>query len=117
MAMRTSRLLCRLIQRNAVHVSETSIPAFLQTTSARHEPPAGSWDRSVLFTSTANVPAGHAKSDLRDVACNIRLSRMRDITLRRDIRLYDENTAFTLEQIFKVNRLSTGSSDLVCLGQ
>lgn len=102
MAMRTSRLLSRLIQRNGGHISETPIPAFLQTTPPRHEPPSSSWDRSVLFTSTANVPAGHAKSDLRDVACNIRLSRMRDITLRRDIRLYDGNSAFTLEQIFKV---------------
>ena len=57
-------------------------------------------------STVGSLPAGHENSDLRDVMCNIRLSRMRDITLRRDVSLYEEGKPVTLASIFKVFSIS-----------
>ena len=53
-------------------------------------------------STVGTLPDGHKNSDLRDVMCNIRLSRLRDITLRRDVSLYEEGKAVALAPIFKV---------------
>eukprot|EP00210_Caulerpa_lentillifera_P006167 g5892.t1 len=99
--MRSSRFLSFLVSRTSVLISEAPVPLYLPSASDQKAAVSRSFERNVLFTSTSNIPAGHKKSDLRDVACNIRLSRMRDITLRRDIRLYENDKSLTLEQIFK----------------
>lgn len=48
-----------------------------------------------------NVPEGHVNSDLRPVACNIGLNRLRDLTLRHDLCLYRATTKTPLPDIFK----------------
>ena len=57
-------------------------------------------------TSTQNVPAGHHTSDLSSAACNISLSRRRDITLRQDLKPFVDGKPSTLGELFKVRELS-----------
>lgn len=48
-----------------------------------------------------NVPEGHQSSDLSDVACNIGLSRRKDLTLRQDIRLTVDGQPAPLAALLK----------------
>lgn len=48
------------------------------------------------------VPEGHQNSDLSDVACNIGLSRRKDLTLREDVRLAVGGQPKTLAELLKV---------------
>jgi len=63
-----------------------------QLTAASQEEPS----------TTTSLPAGHKNSDLREVMCNIRLSRMRDITLRQDVNLYQGDKPIKLKDVFRV---------------
>lgn len=54
------------------------------------------------LASTVNVPAGHHNSDLSSAACNIGLSRRRDITLRQDLKPYVDGKPAILADVFKV---------------
>jgi hypothetical protein len=56
-------------------------------------------------SATYGVPAGHANSDLSDAACNIALSRRRDLTLREDLALYAKGKRLTLRELLKVHFL------------
>ncbi|KAL4426668.1 hypothetical protein ABPG77_004724 [Micractinium sp. CCAP 211/92] len=47
------------------------------------------------------VPEGHQQSDLSDVACNIGLSRRKDLTLREDVRLAVGGQSKTLAELLK----------------
>ena len=49
-----------------------------------------------------DVPQGHQASDLSSVACNINLSRRRDLTLRQDLSLTQGSTKKSLAEVFKV---------------
>jgi hypothetical protein len=49
-----------------------------------------------------DVPEGHQSSDLSDVACNIGLSRRKDLTLRQDIRLTVDGQPAPLAALLKV---------------
>ena len=49
-----------------------------------------------------NVPTGHHNSDLSSAACNIGLSRRRDITLRQDLKPYVDGKPALLADVFKV---------------
>mmetsp|Transcript_6510 Transcript_6510/g.18725 ORF Transcript_6510/g.18725 Transcript_6510/m.18725 type:complete len:247 (+) Transcript_6510:147-887(+) len=51
--------------------------------------------------ATYHVPAGHANSDLSDVACNLSLSRRRDLTLRQDLRVVEDGKSATIADILK----------------
>lgn len=48
------------------------------------------------------VPEGHQHSDLSDPACNIALSRRKDVTLREDVRLTVKGEQKTLGELLKV---------------
>ena len=48
------------------------------------------------------VPEGHQSSDLSDAACNIRLSRRKDLSLREDLRLTVKGEKKTLGELLKV---------------
>lgn len=63
------------------------------------------------FASTQNVPAGHHNSDLSSAACNISLSRRRDITLRQDLKPLVDGKPTALGSLFKVQRLSHDFAD------
>ena len=52
--------------------------------------------------ATYHVPAGHAKSDLSDVACNLSLTRRRDLTLRQDLRVVEEGKSVMISDVLKV---------------
>lgn len=55
------------------------------------------------LASTQNVPAGHHASDLTSPACNIGLNRLRDITLRQDIKVFFGGSQVPLASVFKVS--------------
>lgn len=61
------------------------LPQAFSTASAAAVPSRGSGD----------VPPGHLSSDLSPTACNIGLGRRRDLTLRQDLCLYQQNGAKT----------------------
>lgn len=63
--------------------------------------------------ATYHVPAGHANSDLSDVACNLSLSRRRDLTLRQDLRVVEDGKSATIADILKV---VLGAIVLLCSG-
>lgn len=48
------------------------------------------------------VPEGHANSDLSPVACHIGLGRRRDLSLRQDLRLWQNDKCLTLSDVLKV---------------
>ncbi|GMH45327.1 hypothetical protein BSKO_13284 [Bryopsis sp. KO-2023] len=52
-----------------------------------------------------NVPDGHKASDLTDSACNISLQRMRDLTLRQDLKLHDGAGPSSIKQVFQGQRV------------
>lgn len=63
------------------------------------------------------VPEGHQQSDLSDVACNIGLSRRKDLTLREDVRLAVGGQSKTLAELLKVwARIWTRSANQVLHG-
>ncbi|GLC33733.1 hypothetical protein PLESTB_000110000 [Pleodorina starrii] len=47
------------------------------------------------------VPDGHLNSDLSPTACHIGLGRRRDLTLRQDLRLWQNDKQLTLADVFK----------------
>lgn len=53
-------------------------------------------------SGTHDVPAGHKGSDLSDSVCNISLQRMRDLTLREDLKLSGEAGPIPLKKVFQV---------------
>lgn len=53
-------------------------------------------------SSIQNVPAGHKGSDLSDAKCNISLQRMRDLTLRQDLKLTGASGPTALKEVFQV---------------
>lgn len=107
------KLVCQFHTWQALHVGVASLLAMLSRSLTRFRLPV-IWQfndaASALLVQTAgqvdrgssSLPAGHKDSDLRDVVCNIRLSRLRDITLRRDVSLYDAGKALKLTDVFKV---------------
>jgi hypothetical protein len=52
---------------------------------------AASASVAVPSRGKGNVPPGHLESDLSPVACNIGLGRRRDLTLRQDLCLYQQD--------------------------
>lgn len=54
--------------------------------------------------STHNVPAGHKGSDLSDSVCNISLQRMRDLTLRQDLKFSGDSGEMSLKDAFQGHR-------------
>ena len=69
------------------------------------------WQRVAPFSSAQAqaadnpfyaVPEGHQSSDLSDAACNIALSRRKDVTLRQDLRLTVKGESKTLSDLLKV---------------
>ncbi len=50
----------------------------------------------------AEVPLGHAQSDLSPAVCNIKLGRRRDLTLRQDLSLFTPEKK-TLAELMKVH--------------
>ena len=66
---------------------------------------------SAVRQEVADVPAGHQNSDLSDWACNTGLGRRRDITLRKDVQLYDTAGSHTLKELFRVR----GRNAWLCL--
>lgn len=55
--------------------------------------------------ATYDVPAGHASSDLSDVACNLSLSRRRDLTLRQDLYLTQDGKTVSVADLLRVSLL------------
>lgn len=55
------------------------------------------------------VPEGHQHSDLSDQACNIGLSRRKDLTLREDLRLTVRGEKKTLAELLKVGQGAAAS--------
>lgn len=53
--------------------------------------------------ATYDVPAGHASSDLSDVACNLSLSRRRDLTLRQDLYLTQDGKTVSVADLLRVS--------------
>ena len=51
-----------------------------------------------------DIPAGHSESDMRDTSCNISLNRRRDLSLRSDIRLHNNDGDHTLRDLFRVSQ-------------
>lgn len=51
--------------------------------------------------ATYDVPAGHASSDLSDIACNLSLSRRRDLTLRQDLYLTQDGKTVSIADLLK----------------
>ena len=68
--------------------------------------------RQALFSAQAatscatnpyyDVPEGHKNSDLSQAACNIGLSRRRELTLRQDVKMELDGQTKTLAEVFKV---------------
>ncbi|GIL53164.1 hypothetical protein Vafri_8847 [Volvox africanus] len=60
-----------------------------------------------LFSATAElrragaVPDGHINSDLSPTVCHIGLGRRRDLTLRQDLRVWQNDKQLTLADVFK----------------
>ncbi|KAI7841316.1 hypothetical protein COHA_004935 [Chlorella ohadii] len=74
---------------------------------------ASAWQPAAAFSSAQAAPAdnpfyavpeGHQQSDLSDSACNIGLSRRKDLTLRQDVRLTVGGQQRTLANLFKGQR-------------
>ncbi|KAF5832264.1 peroxiredoxin type II [Dunaliella salina] len=63
-----------------------------------HSPPS---TRAV----TGEVPAGHLNSDLTRATCHIGLSRLRDLTLRQDLCLWEGQTKRSLNEMFKGKKI------------
>ncbi len=63
-----------------------------------------------FFAATAElrkagaVPDGHLSSDLSPTVCHIGLGRRRDLTLRQDLRLWQNDKQLTLADVFKASR-------------
>jgi hypothetical protein len=58
---------------------------------------------AVPARGSGDVPPGHLHSDLSPVECNIGLGRRRDLTLRQDLCLYQQDGLKTsLSEILKV---------------
>ncbi|CAD7696980.1 unnamed protein product [Ostreobium quekettii] len=55
--------------------------------------------------STHDVPRGHHRSDLSDTSCHIGLMRMRDLTLRQDIRLLAGGASTTIGDALKGHKV------------
>lgn len=51
------------------------------------------------------VPEGHANSDLSPTACHIGLGRRRDLSLRQDLRLWQNDKCLTLSDVLKGQRV------------
>ena len=69
-------------------------------------------DREAHPQATYHVPAGHANSDLSDVACNLSLSRRRDLTLRQDLRVVEGGKSVTISDVLKVPPAAVLIADL-----
>ena len=69
--------------------------------------------RQALFSAQAatasstnpyyDVPEGHKNSDLSQAACNISLSRRRELTLRQDVKVEVNGQTKSLADVFKVS--------------
>lgn len=69
--------------------------------------------RQALFSAQAatassnnpyyDVPEGHKSSDLSQAACNISLSRRRELTLRQDVKVEVNGQTKSLADVFKVS--------------
>lgn len=87
------------------------LPA-LRTCSWAQQCASGSFAQQLAAFSSAQpqaagnpfyaVPEGHQHSDLSDAACNIGLSRRKDLTLRQDVRLTVKGQKTSLSDLLKV---------------
>lgn len=88
-----SQLLVCTQRTNSLHVRGIATGMQCQSTTSSQQQPQQFY----------NVPAGHINSDLSNTKCHIGLGRLRDLTMRQDLRLVDEGgSEHTLAQLFKV---------------
>lgn len=88
------RLLSQLLACSQQHTSSLHVRGI--ATSFQHQ--SSSQPPQQFY----NVPAGHINSDLSNTKCHIGLGRLRDLTMRQDLRLVtEEGTEHTLGQLFK----------------